>query len=154
MAGTFPWPFHSNCFSPDTGFKSHINKNYNAWKKLKMDTKKIQRAVSNPDILSLLFFLPARYLFTTLLYISYDLIWILMHVCIYFKQFELRGFFLNAYSFFHNFFIIDVILIDSFLCMHHVGFNVLKIRPLRLAPFWVLLKTYCESLYFLKLHIM
>ena len=30
----------------------------------------------------------------------------------------------------HNFFIIDVILIDSFLCMHHVGFNVLKISPL------------------------
>ena len=39
--------------------------------------------------------------------------------------------------FLHNFFIIDVILIDSFLCMHHVGFNVLKISPLWLTPVYV-----------------
>ena len=41
---------------------------------------------------------------------------------------------------------------DSFLLMHHVGFNVLKISPLRLAPFSVLFKTYFESVYFPKLH--
>ena len=37
---------------------------------------------------------------------------------------------------------------DYFLRMHKVGFNVLKIRPLTLAPGLVLFKTYCESVYF------
>ena len=62
------------------------------------------------------------------------LIWIL--ICIPFKQFEIRVFWdLNVCLYLHNFFIIDVTLLDSSLCMHHVGFDVLKISRLRLAPF-------------------
>ena len=38
-------------------------------------------------------------------------------------------------------------LMDYFFCRHHVGFNVLKISPLWLAPCSVLLKTYCERVY-------
>ena len=30
--------------------------------------------------------------------------------------------------FFHNFLIIDIILMHSFLCMHHVGFNVSNLK--------------------------
>ena len=35
-----------------------------------------------------------------------------------------------------SFFKIDVIVKDSFLCMHHLGINALKISPLWLAPFF------------------
>ena len=40
-----------------------------------------------------------------------------------------------------NFSMIDVILMDSFLCIHHIGLNVIKISLFRLALFSVLLKT-------------
>ena len=48
---------------------------------------------------------------------------------------------LRVCSFLHKFLIINVILMDSFLCMHYVGFSVLKISPLKL---YFPLKKYCE----------
>ena len=50
-------------------------------------------------------------------------------------------------SFLHNFFIINLIIIDS------VCFNVFKISPLWPVPVSVFQNTYCESVYFLKLQI-
>ena len=99
---------------------------YNAGNKKKM------RKIIMPTcrvFYSLLFLNSVRYLCATLL----QLIWIL--ICIYFKQIELRVFFVC--SFLHNFFIIDVILMDSFLCMHRVGFNV-----------------FCRSVLFDSLHLL
>ena len=43
---------------------------------------------------------------------------------------------------------------DSFFCMHHVDFNVLKISPLGVASFSELLKTSYECVYCLKQHIL
>ena len=36
-------------------------------------------------------------------------------------------------------------LMDTFRSIHHVGFNALKITPLRLTPFSVFLKTYLSK---------
>ena len=88
--------------------------------------------VLNPGILFLVFIKPLCYLYATLLHIGYWLIWIV--ICIHF-------FVLNVLL---NSFIIDAIFMDSFLCMHHVGFN-------NLDSLHFPLKTYCENVYFLKI---
>ena len=124
---------------------------YNAWKNKKQLKKNIMppRDRVEPLYIDPCCFktgtLPLRQLYTT----SYRVI-VNLNI---FSSLKLDGFFWSAICvhFLHNFFIIDVISMDSFLCLLHVSFKILKISPLRLAPFsfYTLL---WKCVLFLKLH--
>ena len=107
---------------------------YNAENKKKCGKKSFPRARSNQGILFLIVpklgTLPLRHPATVNMNTYY--VYIL-------SRLNFGGFFLvfNACSFLHNFFIIDVILMNSFLCMHHVGCNV-----------------FCRSVLFDSLHLL
>ena len=76
-----------------------------------------------PGILNFIVPVPVRYPYTTLLHIGSGLIWILLSI--YFLSVWTYSFFvLNVCTFLFNYFRIDVMLMDSFLCIQHVGFNV------------------------------
>ena len=120
---------------------------------LTMGRKSCSPAGSKPWIFILIVLKPTCYLYTTLLHIGFGVnINTYMFICLAVRTYRFWVF--NMCSFLHNFFIIDEIIKDSLHCIHHVGFNILKISPFRLAPFSALLITYWESVYFLKLHLL